>query len=296
MDWPKARAILLAAFSALNLLLALVVWGPEWLFPSYAEQSYREQVERHRETLAAGGLVLPASVALPRTPGPMRFLRVQYQPTPEIPVEAGELYQKVLPLKGVRWHEGYDPRTAVIDPETQAVVYEPAAQGAAARPLNLENLKEVQQAVEEYLQQQNLLPRGVSLSRVFTRKGPLSAVVEYVPMFDEWPVFSGFVKVEVSPKGIERVTKFWVEPRGYTSSPKEVRPALEALLRLAGRLEVGKGQRMVTDIRLGYYANRALTVVESEGVQGWDTVPVWRITLDGGEVFYINAFNGEWES
>ncbi|HWI53914.1 MAG TPA: hypothetical protein VNT01_17380, partial [Symbiobacteriaceae bacterium] len=119
---------------------------------------------------------------------------------------------------------------------------------------------------------------------------------EYVPFFGGLPVYSGYVRAELSAHGVEKVTRFWVVPRNYTGAPaKQVRPPREALLRLAGRLASTK-TRTVTDIQLGYYAGRTLSLAQSDEVHGWDTVPVWRITLDGGDTYYINAFNGEWES
>lgn len=279
MDWPKARAILLAAFTAVNLILAYFIWGPSGVLPGVTDATHQQVVEQVRSTLAERGIILPSSVTVPRTPGPLRFIYVEYRPTPADSTARVEL-------------------SGGVDPETQAMVYQLDAIGSAARELKLENRHQVQQAVEEYLRFQRLLPEGAVLSSVLPQADMGYLVVEFVPSFDGYPVFSGYVKAEVTTRGIEAVKQLWVQPRGYTDAPaKAVRPATEALLRLAGRLQpTGSHPLTIDQVELGYYANRSLTVAQPDEVNGWDTVPVWRISLDTGEVYYINAFNGEWES
>jgi hypothetical protein len=183
-----------------------------------------------------------------------------------------------------------------IDPQTKAVDYFPRATGPAARAIKLDNREQVIRFAEDYLRLMSLLPANARLSGVTENWNTGTVTVEYCPFFDGLLVFSGYVRVEISPRGVEKVSRFWVMPRTYTeSAAKQVRPASEALLRLAGRLASAR-VRTVTEIQIGYYAGRTLSLAQSDDVHGWDTVPVWRITLDGGDTYYINAFNGEWES
>nr|WP_245302798.1 two-component system regulatory protein YycI [Symbiobacterium terraclitae] len=123
-------------------------------------------------------------------------------------------------------------------------------------------------------------------------------MVEYVPVYDGLPVYSGYVRVYFSERGVVRVVQHWVEPVGFKEgAPKAVRPAAEALLRLAGHLEQeSKHVRTIVDVRLGYYSGPSVTVSAAGEISAWETVPVWRITLDNGLVYYVNAFNGELES
>jgi hypothetical protein len=153
--------------------------------------------------------------------------------------------------------------------------------------------------VEEFLRDNDLLPPGVSLLEAI----PLpqhQMRLEYVPYFRGYPVYSGYLRVLVSELGVEQVSHFWVEPLGFReASAKPVRPPSEALLRLAGHLQYQQtgGRRVVTDMQLGFYAGPTLSGAQSvsANVNAWDTVPAWRILLDSGEVYYINAFNGELE-
>jgi hypothetical protein len=287
---------LLTAFLVVNLILAYSIWGPTATLPYLAEVPQGQTVEEFRETLANRKLVLPVNLSLPRTPQPMRFVRVEAPPTPDF-------LQWGLEISAVTGgHSGQDDLAVAgslrptIDAQTKAVDYFPRATGLAARSLKLDNREQVIHFAEEYLRLMALFPAGARLSGVTENQNAGTVMLEYCPVFDGVPVFSGYVRVEVSPRGIEKVSRYWVEPRSYTdSAAKQVRPVREALLRLAGRL-AGARVRTVMEIQLGYYAGRTLSLAQADDVHGWDTVPVWRITLDGGETYYINALNGEWES
>jgi hypothetical protein len=292
VDWPRARAILLAAFAVVNLILAYSIWGPSSISGDVVTP--QTQSTTHLRTLLMDrGLILPSTVTVPRTPPPMRLLHVESLPTPELQQWNAAIFGEAIRGRGLGQLEYLNP---VKDPETNAIVVWANAVGPAAREVRLDHREQVIDAAESYLRQVALLPRDARFGGLYPKKDQGTVAVEFVPFYDDVPVYSGYVRVEVSPRGIESVTRLWVMPRSYTEAPpKAVRPAGEALLRLAGRLS-GLTPRTIVDIQLGYYAGRTLATAGSGDVQGWDTVPVWRFILDSGEVYYINAFNGEWES
>lgn len=300
MDWTRARAILLVAFTAVNLVLAYSIWGPDSHLPALAESSNRVQIEQLRARLSERGLVLPPGVLIPSTPPPMQFLRVEYHPDLNFRQLRTERFRRGVsqPETQRGAFQGADGNPEpTLDPETMSILYKPRALGPAARDVKLDNKAQVRQVAEEYLKSQLLMPADAQLSGVF----PLEEnrmMVEFVPHYQGLPVYSGYLRVEVSARGIETVVQFWVRPVGYKeTAPKAIRPAAEALLRLAGHLErTGERARTILDVRLGYYSGPSVTMPMPDGVGAWDTVPVWRITLDNGMVYYINAFNSELES
>lgn len=294
MDWPRARAILLAAFAVVNLILAYSIWGPSALTADLTDMPQSQTPSQLRFTLAERGLILPVSISIPRTPAPMQFLHVEWPQTPAYSEWNAEDIS-VSPEPALRSVEHLQPTR---DPATLATVFWIDAKGTAGREVQLDNRDQVQRFADEYLRQVALLPPGARLSGVFPRSDRGTVIVEYVPFYDNLPVYSGYVRAEVSERGVESISILWVVPRGYTEAPaKAIRPAGEALLRLAGRLSTTTVKpRTVTEIQLGYYAGRTLVPAQAGDVHGWDTVPVWRIVTDTGEVYFINAFNGEWES
>jgi len=297
LDWPRARSILLVAFTIVNLVLAYSLWGPDTT-PALAEPSGRVQVEQIRARLSERGIILPTGVLLPPTPEPMRFLRVEYRPDLNLERSDDESYHRLAPtpLRPFGFDGLGTSPEPTLDPDTQAVIYRPEATGRAAQPVDMENEAEVRQVAEDYLEDEQLMPDDAYPTGIIFRGE--TALVEFVPLFEGTPVFSGYTRVEVSKRGIETITQFWVRPRGYKDAPpKAVRTAADALFRLAGHLErSGTSARTILDVRLGYYAGRSLTVPAPDAISSWETVPVWRIHLDNGAVYFVNAFNGELES
>ena len=300
MDWPRARAVLLVALTLVNLLLAYSIWGPSGVFPELSGTPHQQQVEQVRSVLLDRGFELTAQV--PRTPAPMPFLRVEYRPTLEAVKRQYE-----LPLREVSafpatssplaFSGSADELKPSMDPKSQVVTYRPAGQGRAGREFSTHNLADLEKEVQRYLRGEGLLPQGAQLSAAYVRQGTGVTVVEYVPTYEGVRVFSGYVRAEISARGVETVTQFWVQPLGFKDTgTKPVRPASEALLRLIGHLErTGSPRTDIAEIQLGYYAGRALSTQESGFINSWDTVPVWRIRLGTGDIYYINAFNGELE-
>ena len=285
MDWTRARAILLAAFAVVNLILAYSLWGPKGEIDPTVPTA-RSQLVQLRTRLDELGLLLPSGVTVPSTPAPMRFLRVEYRPDPTKPGSADEPSDGAASGAGLR---------ARYDPDTRETVLE-LVRPAEKTPVNLSDRAALRRAAEDFLKERGLLPADVQLSGIFLRDD--GAMVEFVPTYDGLPVFSGYLRVYLSAQGIDRVVKHWVMPVGYKEgTAKAVRPAAEALLRLAGHLEAdGEQVRTIVDVRLGYYSGPSVTVPAAEEISAWETVPVWRITLDSGQVYYVNAFNGELES
>ena len=286
MDWTRARAILLVAFTVVNLLLAFFLWGPKGNLAT-AEPTARWQLVQLQARLDERGLLLPSGIALPTTPDPMYFLRVEFRPYPGKREPAGEPSEGIVSASDVRYRR---------DPGTRETVFEPLDPRSTTVP-DLSDSVALRSAAEQYLRSRGLMPAGAYFSGVFRGESG-GAVVEYVPQYDGLPVYSGYVRVYFSERGVTRAVQHWVEPVGLKEgTPKPVRPASEALLRLAGHLEQeSEDVRTIVDVRLGYYSGPSVTVAAAGEISAWETVPVWRITLDNGMVYYVNAFNGELES
>jgi hypothetical protein len=281
MDWARARMILLIAFTAVNLSLAYLIWGEGAARGLLAEHG-NSRVERDqiRVSLLQRGVELDPTVILPPTPQPMRFLRVIHQPA-TLPPD--------LLLNGVR---------TSLDNQTGQVTLQPGAQGAAARELKLENRGAAVQFAQEYGRSVNLLPPEAQVSGIYPETETGHLRIEFTPVFNGLPVFAGYVWIDLSAEGVERITRFWVIPEGLKEgTAKAVRPAQEALLRVADHLQSTKAsERRVTEVRLGYYAAPVTVGSPTSLVRAWDTVPVWQVRVSDGHVYYVNAFNGQLEN
>lgn len=279
MDWARARLILLVAFTAVNLSLAYLIWGESARGLIANHGSSRVERDQLRVDLLQRGVELDPSVILPPTPQPMRFLRVVHQPA-------------TLPTDLILDGAGFS-----VNAQSGLMGFQPSAQGAAARELKLENRNTVTQFAQEYGRSVNLLPPEAQVSGTYPMDAGMLRV-EFTPVFNSLPVFAGFVWIDVSPRGVEAITRFWVIPEGLKEgTAKAVRPAQEALLRVADELQVKKAtERRVIEVRLGYYAVPATVGSPTSLVRAWDTVPVWQVRLADGRRYWVNAFNGQLEN
>jgi hypothetical protein len=278
MDWARARLILLVAFTAVNISLAYLIWGGTAKGLLESRAGSRGERDRIQLELANLGVQLDPAVILPPTPQPMSFLRVVHQPAP-----SGELV---------------DGTPVTVDSQTALLTARPSGKGMAGRELKLENRNQVQQFATEYGRSVNLLPPEAQVSGTYVQPRSGFLRVEYTPVWNGLPVFAGYVWMDLSTRGVETITRYWVVPEGVKEGqPKAVRPAQEALLRVADLLKASPtSERVITEVRLGYYAGPAIAGAPSSLIRAWDTVPVWQVRVGNTEVHYVNAFNGQLEN
>lgn len=279
MDWARARLILLVAFTAVNLSLAYLLWGgaARGLMADHATS--RGERDRVQIELATRGVQLDPAVIIPPTPQPMSFLRVFHQPA-------------------TLTTDTIEGSPVSVDSQTGMLTVRPSGKGAAGRELKLENLNQAQQFATEYGRSVNLLPPEAQVSGMYIQPRSGFLRVEYTPVWNGLPVFAGYVWIDLSTRGVETITRFWVTPEGpKEAATKAVRPAQEALMRVADQLQsTGATDRKITEVRLGYYAGPAIAGAPSSLIRAWDTVPVWQVRVGETQVYYVNAFNGQLES
>lgn len=284
MDWPRARAILLVAFTLINGLLAYAVWGPSVTGNTAVGRGNPGHIQTVRARL--GELGLDLAVAIPQSPSLMpQFLRVEYDTTPEALLPGNESIGR--PVVGQPGGGGLQAERA-----TGVRLLDLQAQGTAAREVRLDNKQAVRQAAEDYLRVEGLYRPDSRFTRTYPAGDGLVGV-EYIQVFQGVPVFSGYCRVVISRFGVETVEERWARPLSFRGEQKAVLAPTEALLRVAGHVG-GTSGRTFTEIELGYYAGRPLGGAEGSAYAE-DVVPVWRIALDTGDLFYINAFTGELE-
>jgi hypothetical protein len=295
VDWPQARAILLITFAVVNGLLAYAIWGPSSAGSGTTGRSDPAQLQAVRDRLSELGLDL--AVQIPQKPTPVpQFLRVQYEPTPDLPfiryeTSGGRLDSLIDPSR-----PRLDTTSAHLEPTvdraTGVVRYRPLGRGAAAREVRLENRSAVRQVVEEYLRAEGMFRQDARFSR-FYPAGEGFLGLEYTQVFQGASVFSSYRRVVVSRSGIQTVEELWAKPLTFRGEQKAVLAPTEALLRVAGHAG-GQARRSFTEIEFGYYAGSPLGG-RGGSAYAEDLIPVWRIVLSTGEVFHINAFTGEVE-
>ncbi len=271
MDWPRAKTILITAFALLNAFLIYRVWEVINLDESHYLPVTVEQIREVSEELAAEGIELAAPV--PRKAPPMAFLVLAH---------AGPEKQGQEPGPG---KEGEKPDQTAG-----------GTQGKGQAPGTL-NANTARRLAEGFIETKGGFPPASRFDGVVFLEAEGLYLVRYYQEFDGWPVFGGRIEVKLSTDG--RVVDFqrtWLKPLGYSGPRKGIIPATEALGRLNALLksrDSGEKARpgagwVIREIDLGYYSR-------IYDANQWEAPPVWRIRMEGGDTFYVNAYTGERE-
>ncbi|MBI2874159.1 MAG: two-component system regulatory protein YycI [Firmicutes bacterium] len=145
------------------------------------------------------------------------------------------------------------------------------------------------QAAKDFLENRLGLPESAVLDTVAYDSFNETYLVDYYRLFSQLPVFSSYLRVLITRRGVEAVWQNWLTPLGLKGPKRPIIPAAEALLRLQSvaktRPEREEKPMVVEDVRLGYCSQ----IYDAER---WDAPPFWRLRVSG-ETFYVNAFTGQ---
>lgn len=294
MDWARARLLLLLTFTIVNIALLDRVWRPGGPGPVSDIGLAAFELREVRTRLGHQGFDLITQI--PERGKVVPFLRMV------APARAVQRWISAR-ISGLRTVPPATPGTTpvadteeVYTLESGAVVFRPwLPWGQEA--VRLDNRTAVRQAADEFLRRTRLAE--VADLR-WSRIAPVDAnrvQAEYTLFHGGYPVYAGYVHILLGRNGVEEAIAFLPAAGEFRGEPKGVLSGAQALLRLAGHLSVGhtgagkgEGDRAFTDLELGYYAPYPGT-----GAPSWEVVPVWRVTVDGRDHYYVNALTGELE-
>ncbi|MGI6328055.1 MAG: two-component system regulatory protein YycI [Dethiobacteria bacterium] len=147
-------------------------------------------------------------------------------------------------------------------------------------------------SMEKILQSAQKGIEGISFMSSFiydysqmSQKGP---VLNFRQEYDGFPLYAGYFQLFMHGLKPEGCYLYCLEPVGFAEQKREVIPPTTALLRLIEAYKGGTQETSIIDFSLGYYS-------QEYDAERWEIPPVWRIRLDNGEVYYINAFTGNLE-
>ena len=145
---------------------------------------------------------------------------------------------------------------------------------------------------EEIIQSAQERIEGISFMKNFiydyVQEGQKGPVLNFRQEYDSFPLYAGYLQLFMHGHKPEECYLYCLEPIGFAEQKREAIPPSTALLRLIEAYKGGVRQARIIDFSLGYYS-------QEYDAERWEIPPVWRIRLDNGEVYYINAFTGNLE-
>lgn len=286
MDWSRAKSILILTFLGLNIFLGYRLWKETYLlFPSRVVSV--KEIAEAEGALSRVGLVLKAPVS--RQVFTMPFLTVSSRPQGEkglveslfdpvpgfIEVEGEEGFR--LYQEGNRELRSWDKGRVLFSRQLA-----PLYPGEENKPDKVEIISRV----EDFLQEHDLLFVDARLDEVYPL-GNERWLVSYTQVYKNQLLFSGYLRVWVSPVGVEKFDLYWLYPQEFAGQEINTISAPAALLGLAEIVDPGE-YREVEAITIGYYS-------QAYDAHQWDMVPAWCIKIAPRGIYYINAFTGDLE-
>lgn len=287
MNLGRAKTALIFAFLGLNLFLAYCLFWPDLSRFSTALVS-REELRQVEAELARNNFILEASLARP----------VQKSAFITVAPSAKELNRLRLLFSGDAFSITVDEagvqvcrslgKTARIHPGGLVQVAYTAAFPFPGIAAGLSD-SGIIAAVEQFLKKEDLLPDQGEFD-CLERHGGGDLTVRFYRNDNGQLLFSSYCSATIREGRIQAVDIFWLDLVEWSQERSvEVVSAAEAVCSVAREIGPGLQPRRIIEADLGFYS-------QEYNAERWEVPPVWRIRLDGGETYYINAFTGNQET
>ena len=278
MNWPRARAILLVSFLALDIFLGYVALGPK---QAYGEVTSAE-IQRAITRAALAGVIISAQI--PAQVTAVSFLSIEPWPADRLAtaqkllgVDRPTVVQESRDL--TVWGNAGSLVTSLAN---GVVIYLPAEKQSARRDLDTRSARAL---VEDFLTPLGLLPGDARLDWV-RQTGAESFMLQFRQDYQGVALFGGYITANIDKGQISRIRLVWFSPKGFSGKKRALVPATDALITAvsAGESAIERGSA-IESISLGYLS-------EPLDARQWDAYPVWRFGFSTGSFVYVNGYSG----
>ncbi|MCR4430327.1 MAG: two-component system regulatory protein YycI [Tepidanaerobacteraceae bacterium] len=282
MDWRRAVIILIISFIALNVILAANLWLKERPVEEFVLTP--DQQREIEAQLSEKGIRLEAKI--PSCGVPQAFLELGYNKVDAEKVVENFLGKGANPstelIQGGRSYATESKQLIIMD--NGIITYFNRSGDSASKGLSRE---EAESKALEFMRSHGGLPKEAVLNSVTYDDKTESFLIEFVRKYDGFFVANSYIDILVSPSGVKNYYQSWLNIYGYKGKKRAVISPLTAILRMAS--EKNNDESMViTGVEQGFYS-------KFYDAERWQAAPVWKIKLESGDVYYVNAYTGELE-
>ncbi len=286
MNLARAKMVLIIAFAGLNLFLAYHLFWPD-IGKMSGVAVTADDLQSTEDLLKDNNYILETSID--RSVHTGDFLTVS--PDRHLRRRLLQMFiEEEAQIDGADDTTIYrlEDKTAMIhDSGLLQLVYESPGTLLAEEWENLEE-SELRDLVKEFLEGKALLPEGIKFDYI-EYLADNKKVLNYYQVVDDTAIFSSRLRVVVEADLLKAVELYWLQPADRSQlRDMQVISAAEALASLVNALGPGTEERVIKHIEIGYYSGEY-------DAEKWEIPPVWRIVLDDGQSYYINAFTGNME-
>ena len=289
MNLSRAKTVLICTFLALNIFLCYQLWQDQG-YGGFASFGQKEEITRLEIALQNAGLILEAN--LPKSTEPVAYMIVEpwtYSPqelifnlweslegpeesVPEITIDFSKNADKEGEENLLAYSFG---RYELVVSRTGTAVLKFAPRDEEAKQITTE--QEAQQLIKSISFLDDFVPD-------YSHPAENGKIICFRQEYEKFPLYAGYLHYFVIKR--QPILQFYrLEVLGFADQKREVISSSTALLRFLERYEKTEGEVSIVEFSMGYYTREY-------DAERWEIPPVWRIRLNNGELYYINAFTG----
>lgn len=288
MNLSRAKTVLICTFLALNIFLCYQLCQDQG-YGKFASFDHKEEISRLESALLNAGLTLETN--LPRGAEPVAYMIVKPWMFSAHELifylwEALEGSRKTVPeiKHTVRNDEkGGENSVSVYSFGGHKLIVNRAGPSVLNFYFREEEAKKLY-TEEQARQLVGSIPFLDDFVPDYTGFDEKGKVLFFRQEYESFPFYAGYIYFSLLEKN-PAVQFYRLEVVGFAKQKREVIPSSMALLRFLERYEGSETGESIVDFSLGYYTREY-------DAQRWEIPPVWRIRLNNGEIYYINAFTG----
>lgn len=283
MNISKAKTVLIAVFLGLNIFLIYHLFLPEW---GGARDAFtRDEFRRMENKLTENNYEV--CISIPEEMMSSSFLTVR-----PLKADAEKIRKQFFKAERVNRIISDDKITFEGDGETLEISNNGFYRYLLTKDNTMkDNLtEEITPAEAVEIVEDFLIRRGIDFKNlkpdIMHGDPAQSCKMSYYQLFSWIPLFSGHLTVTVEKGKVREVESCLLEIVGQEKRREmEVLPVTMAIMRLIEEIGPAYRKRTITDIDLGFYS-------QEYNAEQWEVPPVWRIIIDGTDIYYVNAFTG----
>ncbi|CDI41082.1 conserved protein of unknown function [Tepidanaerobacter acetatoxydans Re1] len=282
LEWKKAITILVVSFILLNIFLVFNLWFKEKPMAEFELTS--GQQSEIKQYLMERGVILKVDDL--KEGRPQSLLEVSFQKVDEKKALESFFGKKALP----QVNKTQDGRMYTFEKQ-QLIITD---NGFITYFNNEDQIiwpnltkEQAENEAANFIKNHGNMPANAVLDKVTYDDKSQGYLLEYVRYHDNFFIDNSYVTMLVTPSGIKTYYQCWLKPLGYVGKKRGVISPLTAIMRVINEVQA-ENQISITRVQQGYYS-------KLYDANRWQVAPVWKIELNDGDIYYVNAYTGEME-
>ncbi|AIS53515.1 hypothetical protein TKV_c23930 [Thermoanaerobacter kivui] len=273
MNWSKAKTVMIITFAILNVLLYLTIAKMNKPEPHILSG---EDLHSLEEVLSQNNIIL--KTAIPQNTEPMPLIKVKR-----------EIFDENFVLenfiKGQKYEKYKENKYTIFKFENKTIKVDGISFYYSEKSDKFEHMSSFQKEeyIQDFINNYHFKEINVQVEKISQGK---EVKIKYFQTYKDYFIDGGWIEGKIDDKSFE-FSKCWFGSVAMENAKKDVIDAVYALLKLV-EIKRDKKPMVIKEIKLGYYFNW------SNATKG-EAVPVWRITTEEGDKYYINAYTGNFE-